>query len=422
MSGDEPWLVAVVTADPAFLRRIQEGLGTARYDDRTVALTSAASPLELVSMLHDDVEPTIIIADSGGDQHAIDALVTPLYEAFDCGRTQVILAVDDAESESGNLDTLDASRCLVVRRTDLTGNVLQRHVRKSLRLYRTIQRLETERDNALADMRDGQEKLVQSEKLATLGQMTAGIAHEINNPLNFVNNFSESTGELVQELAEKFSAVTDSIDPGARDEIRQLLADIETLSERTLENGRRAVNIIRSMLAHSRGQSRHMEITDINTMLNQIVQLSYHGMRALNKTFNIKIEKDFDDTLPRIQIFAQDISRVFLNILNNAFYATDLKKNNGDGDYSPLLRVSTERTDAFARIRIWDNGPGIPADVYDKIFKPFFTTKPAGAGTGLGLSISYDIVVDEHGGKLEVLTEDGAFTEFIINLPIDQDP
>lgn len=285
-----------------------------------------------------------------------------------------------------------------------------------------------------------QKQLATQEKLASLGQLTAGIAHEIKNPLNFVNNFSELSLELMQELRDDLARQKDNIDDAAWQNIANALKTLEENSKRINEHGKRADSIVRSMLQHSRGKSGERRATDINAILDENINFVYHGLRAQDATFNIIINKDFDSSIGNPKVIPQNISRVFLNILQNAFYAAHLSQPNGDDSISaqqtkalddingrissprqePTIWVKTKNMGNKIEIRIRDNGPGIPEESRDKIFNPFFSTKPSGKGTGLGLSIAYDIVVKEHGGEISFEIRDGQFTEFIISLPYDQ--
>ncbi|RPI01486.1 MAG: serine/threonine-protein kinase PknK, partial [Calditrichaeota bacterium] len=264
----------------------------------------------------------------------------------------------------------------------------------------------------LADLKATQDKLVTQSKLAALGALTAGIAHEIKNPLNFVNNFSELSKELIQELEE-----TMANEPADRTAIGEILATLKQNADKINEHGRRADNIVRSMLQHSRGKSGERQLTDVNAMLVEDINLAYHGMRAQDSNFNIKIETELDPRVGRLDIVPQDISRVFLNIISNACYAAHHKKLIVNGDFASLLTVKTIGNADTVEIRIRDNGDGIPDAIRDKLFTPFFTTKPTGQGTGLGLSISYDVVVHEHNGQLFFESHDGEYAEFIIKLP-----
>jgi signal transduction histidine kinase len=267
------------------------------------------------------------------------------------------------------------------------------------------------------NLKSTQDQLIQSEKMASLGQLTAGIAHEIQNPLNFVNNFAEVNGELIQEL--KVEA-----EKGNIEEVKGIAKEIEFNSEKINHHGKRADAIVKGMLQHSRSSSRQKEPTDINALADEYLRLAYHGLRAKDKSFNATMKTDFDQSIGNINIIPQDIGRVILNLINNAFYVVDEKrKQTGDG-YEPTVSVSTKRNNARpddpvgrgkVEIRVKDNGNGIPQKVLDKIFQPFFTTKPTGQGTGLGLSLSYDIV-KAHGGELKVETKEGEGSEFIIFL------
>ena len=265
-------------------------------------------------------------------------------------------------------------------------------------------------------LKTAQDQLLVQEKLASLGALTAGIAHEIKNPLNFVNNFAELSVELMEELQEE----VDKLKAGGEADIgnmEDLLTDLTGNAKKINEHGKRADGIVKSMLLHSRGQAGERQPTDINAMLEENVNLSYHGMRATDTSFNVRIERDFDKEIGKVDAIAQDLSRVFLNILNNACYATHDRMKKGVAGYKPELRVKTANLGDMVEVRIRDNGMGIPPQVLEKIFNPFFTTKPTGQGTGLGLSISHDIVVQAHGGQLEVDTVAGEYTEFIVRVP-----
>lgn len=280
--------------------------------------------------------------------------------------------------------------------------------------------LETNRDElagTLEELRTTQAQLVMNEKMASLGSLTAGIAHEIKNPLNFVTNFAELTVELAGELEEELETVGDVLAPEARESLASLLSDIQQNTLKIKEHGKRADNIVKTMLLHSRGKKDEKRGTNINELLEEYVQLSYHGMRAQDSTFNIELDLHFDPNLPELQVVPQDLARVFLNILNNGCYATHERKKQAGASYHPKLTVSTTLESDKVIIRIRDNGNGIAEDIREKVFTPFFTTKPAGVGTGLGLSISYDIVVQEHQGELSVQSVPGEFTEFTIALP-----
>ena len=269
----------------------------------------------------------------------------------------------------------------------------------------------------LADLKTTQEKLVSQSKLAALGSLTAGIAHEIKNPLNFVNNFAELSVELTEDLRALLEVEKEHLSPDTAAAIAEQLMTLEQNATRIREHGKRADSIVRSMLQHSRGKAGERQSSNLNAILEEDVNLAYHGMRAQDGSFNIKIEKDLDPTIGESEIVPQDISRVFLNIILNGCYEAHKKKQALGGEFAPLLRVRTINQGSVVEIRIRDNGNGIPADVREKMFTPFFTTKPAGLGTGLGLSISHDIIVHGHGGQLFFETREGEFTEFIIRLP-----
>ncbi|MEO8233562.1 MAG: ATP-binding protein [Ignavibacteriota bacterium] len=298
---------------------------------------------------------------------------------------------------------------------DAENKMLQsENERKELELRKAteLKAAYTELKNTHENLKATQQQLVTQQKLASLGALTAGIAHEIKNPLNFVNNFSEVSRELLDEM--KLEIQNNNLD-----EVIELIGDLKQNLDKINQHGKRADSIVKGMLLHSRGTSGEKTPTDINDLLDQYVNLAYHGMRAQNKEFNITIEKDYDETLEKINVVPQDISRVFLNIINNACYAANEKKKKSGNSFVPLLKVSTRKLADKVEIRIGDNGNGIPADHLEKIFQPFFTTKPSGEGTGLGLSLSYDIVTKMHGGELKVETKEGEGTTFIISLPLN---
>ena len=264
-----------------------------------------------------------------------------------------------------------------------------------------------------------QAKLLLREKMASLGELTAGIAHEIQNPLNFVNNFSEVCIELIDELKEGPLTHLAIID---REEADMILDDLTQNLSKIAHHGKRADSIVKSMLHHSRASSGQKEATDVNVLADEYLRLAYHGLRAKDKTFNAHLVTAFDPHLGKVDVVAQDIGRVLLNLFTNAFYAVQEKQKSclaNQQPYQPTVSVSTRRlSPKQIEIRVRDNGTGIPASVKQKIYQPFFTTKPTGQGTGLGLSLSYDIVTKGHGGSMEVETEDNAFTQFIVKLPV----
>lgn len=264
-------------------------------------------------------------------------------------------------------------------------------------------------EQALADLQVTQKQLIQSEKMASLGELTAGIAHEIQNPLNFVNNFSEINNELIEELkSQKEKVKTEELD--------EILDDIFANNEKINYHGKRADAIVKGMLQHSRTGSSVKETTDINMLCDEYLRLAYHGLRAKDKSFNAKFETDFDNCVGELNIIAQEIGRVILNLINNAFYAVSKKQKFHISGYEPTVKVSTKKAGDKILISVEDNGEGIPQNILDKIFQPFFTTKPAGQGTGLGLSLSYDIITKGHGGELTVNSQPGEGSRFIIQL------
>ena len=273
-------------------------------------------------------------------------------------------------------------------------------------------------DAAYRDLKAAQANLIQAEKMASLGQLTAGIAHEIKNPLNFVNNFAILSVELLGELKEAAAPVLDALDDSKRAEVNEVVAMLTSNLEKITEHGRRADGIVRSMLEHSRGASGERRMVDLNTLVEEALNLAYHGARAQDQTFNITLKREFGDAIPAIEMNPQDMTRVLLNLFGNGFYAASKRARAGAAEgFEPVLKVTTRDMGDAVEVRVRDNGTGIPAGIRDKLFQPFFTTKPTGEGTGLGLSISYDIVTQQHGGSITVDSQENAFTEFVITLP-----
>ncbi|MEO6357308.1 MAG: ATP-binding protein [Ferruginibacter sp.] len=287
----------------------------------------------------------------------------------------------------------------------LYRNNLQKHKANS-----SLQAQKEKVENTLQELKLTQSQLIQSEKMASLGELTAGIAHEIQNPLNFVNNFSEVSNELLDEMKDELSK-------GNYEEVNAIADDVKQNLEKINHHGKRADAIVKGMLQHSRSSSGIKEPTDINALCDEYLRLSYHGLRAKDKSFNATIKTDFDNTLEKINIIPQDIGRIVLNLLTNAFYAVNEKKQLNINGYEPIVSVSTKKMGDTVEITVIDNGIGIPQKIVDKIFQPFFTTKPTGQGTGLGLSLSYDIV-KAHGGEFEVETKEDEGSTFIIQLPV----
>ncbi len=273
---------------------------------------------------------------------------------------------------------------------------------------RQKQKAQEKIEKAYSELKSTQSQLIQSEKMASLGELTAGIAHEIQNPLNFVNNFSEVNKELMQELK-------DEADKGNIDEVKSLANDVIENSEKINHHGKRADSIVKGMLQHTRASSGQKELTDINKLADEYLKLAYHGLRAKDKLFNAALITNYDETIGSINIVAQDIARVLLNIYNNAFYAVNEKSKLQLLNYEPAITVTTKKINEKVEISILDNGNGIPQKLVDKIFQPFFTTKPTGQGTGLGLSLSYDII-KAHSSEIKVETKESEFTEFIVTI------
>ena len=250
--------------------------------------------------------------------------------------------------------------------------------------------------------------------MASLGELTAGIAHEIQNPMNFINNFSEVSNELIDEMLEE-------LEKGDLDEAKEISIDIAQNLQKITHHGKRASSIVKGMLEHSRNTSGKKESTDINVLADEYLRLSYHGLRAKNKSFNADFKADLDESLPPIDVIPQDLGRVLLNLINNAFYAvTSLAEEGKDENYKPLVTVGTKNMKDQVLITVKDNGAGISDDIKEKIFQPFFTTKPTGKGTGLGLSLAYDIITQGHGGAIELNTKPGEGTEFSIYIPLNE--
>lgn len=280
---------------------------------------------------------------------------------------------------------------------------------KKIELERTVAERTSELKHSFEHLKSAQAQLIQSEKMASLGELTAGIAHEIQNPLNFVNNFAEVNKELIDEAFQ-------ANDAGNLHEVKQILTSLRDNEEKITHHGHRADAIVKGMLQHSRTSTGQKEVIDINTLADEYLRLAYHGVRAKDKSFNATLHTDFDPKMGTISIISQDIGRVLLNLYNNAFYAVSEKKKQTLGAYEPTVTVSTKRLNSMVTIAVKDNGNGIPGKALEKIFQPFFTTKPPGKGTGLGLSLSYDIV-KTHGGQLLVNTNEGEYAEFVVELP-----
>ncbi len=286
---------------------------------------------------------------------------------------------------------------------------------QNAQLFEQLQARTAELSQSLDNLRAAQDRLVQTEKLASLGQLTAGIAHEIKNPLNFVNNFAALSVELVDEMNEALAGV--ALPNDIRSEFDELGAVMKDNLRRIVQHGRRADSIVRNMLLHSRGRSGARQTTDLNALVEESLNLAFHGARAENPAFDVTLRRALAPDIGEVTVIPQEITRVLLNLIANGFYAVTRRAGESDGDYEPTVTARTRQRGEHIEIRIRDNGIGILPDARDKIFNPFFTTKPPGEGTGLGLSMSHDIIVKQHGGRIDFETELGAFTEFVITLP-----
>jgi len=322
-------------------------------------------------------------------------------------KTTLIKAVKKAASDL-TISEFKLERTEKVKRT--TGILLEETIEELEQKRKAIEETNDALQQSLENLKATQAQLIHSEKMASLGELTAGIAHEIQNPLNFVNNFSEVSNELIDEMNEE-------LDKGDLEEAKAIADDIKQNLEKINHHGKRADGIVKGMLQHSRSSSGQKEPTDINALADEYLRLAYHGLRAKDKSFNATMNTDFDDTIGKINVVPQDMGRVILNLITNAFYVVDEKKKSGIESYEPTVSIRSKKKDGKIEISVKDNGNGIPQKILDKIFQPFFTTKPTGQGTGLGLSLSYDIV-KAHGGELKVVTNEGEGTVFEIQIPI----
>jgi two-component system, NtrC family, sensor kinase len=332
---------------------------------------------------------------------------TDKKEAF--AKAEQLRKEADQQRDQNRLYLIMAFLGFLVLIVVLIAFIQWRHNNQKKKANQTLQKEKEKVEYTLNQLKATQQQLIQSEKMASLGELTAGIAHEIQNPLNFVNNFSDVNKELLTELK-------DEIKKGNIDEVSAIADDVISNEEKINHHGKRADAIVKGMLQHSRTSSGVKEPTDINALCDEYLRLSYHGLRAKDKSFNATMKTDFDNSIGNINIIPQDIGRVILNLINNAFYAVDEKKKKSGSVFEPTVTVSTKRNNSKVEINVTDNGSGIPQKVLDKIFQPFFTTKPTGQGTGLGLSLSYDIV-KAHGGELKVETKEGEGSEFTIAMP-----
>ncbi|HJU19907.1 MAG TPA: PAS-domain containing protein [Stellaceae bacterium] len=328
---------------------------------------------------------------------------------------------EDARHETRFERTRPDGMVIEVRRNAVPGGgsvLIYSDITERKRAEAEIHAARDAAEKALGELQAAQASLVQAQKMAALGQLTAGIAHEIKNPLNFVNNFASLSTELLGELKEEVAPALDALDGCKREAIDETIEMLTGNLDKIAEHGQRADNIVKSMLEHARGVSGERRPVDLNALVEEALNLAYHGARAQDQSFNVTLERDYAPALAPIELAPQEMTRVFLNLIGNGFYATNKRaKANGGAAYRPTLCVATCEREGGVEVRVRDNGTGIPADLRDKLFQPFFTTKPTGEGTGLGLSISYDIVTQQHGGTIVVDSEVDAFTEFTIRLP-----
>lgn len=343
---------------------------------------------------------------------------------------RMVVPIRQLQAGAQRLGEGDLGQRISVTSKDEIGALAERFNVMAARIQEAQETLEAKVEDrtldlarSLDELRAAQDRLIQAEKLASLGQLTAGIAHEIKNPLNFVNNFADLSRELVQELTAALEAAGPGLDPKIRGEVAELGAMISENLSRIIQHGRRADSIVRNMLAHSREGGGERRAVDVNAVTDEALNLAYHSARAETQGFNVALERDFDPAVGRLELYPQEFTRVLLNLIGNGFYAVHKKRLElGPGDYQPMLRIVTRALPGRVEIRVRDNGMGIPDAVRARIFEPFFTTKPAGEGTGLGLSLSHDIVVKQHGGTLQVATEPGSFTELVVTLPRAAEP
>ncbi|MBL7738891.1 MAG: two-component sensor histidine kinase [Chitinophagaceae bacterium] len=323
-------------------------------------------------------------------------------------KAAIIKSIKDADKEL-EITTFKLDRTEKVKRT--TAILLEETIQELELKRKAVEESNDALQKSLEELKAAQAQLIQSEKMASLGELTAGIAHEIQNPLNFVNNFSEVSKELLDEMKTE-------LDNGNLNDAKDIAGDVIQNLEKILHHGKRADGIVKGMLQHSRSSTGQKELTDINALADEYLRLAYHGLRARDKSFNAAMKTDFDDSIGLVKVMPQDIGRVILNLITNAFYAVTEKKKLHPEGYEPVVTVDTKKTSTGIKILVKDNGAGIPQKVLDKIFQPFFTTKPTGQGTGLGLSLSYDII-KTHSGEVKVETKEGEGTTFIIELPVN---
>jgi len=342
----------------------------------------------------------------------IEGILQEVKGLSDEKRNLILKSLKDADKEL-EITLFKLDRTEKVKRT--TAILLEETIEELEQKRKAIEETNAALTKSLEELKSAQAQLIQSEKMASLGELTAGIAHEIQNPLNFVNNFSEVNTELIDEAGQE-------MDKGNVSEAKLILNDIKENEEKINHHGKRADAIVKGMLQHSRSSSGVKEPTNINALADEYLRLAYHGLRAKDKSFNATMKTDFDESIGNVNVVPQDIGRVILNLITNAFYVVNERskhqqRNTNNEPYTPTVTVSTNKFGDKIEIGVRDNGPGIPDSIKDKIFQPFFTTKPTGQGTGLGLSLSYDIV-RAHGGEIKVDTKVGEGSVFTVQIPI----
>jgi len=439
-------ILKVIASSPSDVRPVFEAIA-----ERSNRLTGGHSTA-VVRIIDDLVELVAFTSVSPEADAALQASFprpVTAYPLFELVRGGQVVEIPDSESELGaRTGARDIGRARGFRSLLLTplrneqgliglisvtrkepGTFADHHVQllrtfadqaviaiENVRLFDQVKLRTDELSRSLNDLQTAQNRLIQTEKLASLGQLTAGIAHEIKNPLNFVNNFASVSAELVGELRELLDGA--GIDDGMQASVDELSELLQSNLEKVVQHGKRADSIVKSMLLHSREGSGEHRSADINAIVEDSLRLAYHGARAEKPGFAITLRRDFDPEAGAAELYPQEITRALLNVISNGFYAaTKRKAENSEAGFEPTLLATTRHLGGSVEIRIRDNGLGVPPDVKEKIFNPFFTTKPAGEGTGLGLSMTHDIIVKQHGGRIDVETEAGAFTEFIITLP-----
>jgi two-component system, NtrC family, sensor kinase len=352
--------------------------------------------------------------------HDFDAFIRYLTERGEYGDTDAATQIQRLRARLGDHYSFERTRpdgtVIEVRNNPMPDGgvvVIYSDITARKRSEEEIRAARDAAEAALRDLRAAQSSLVQAQKMAALGQLTAGIAHEIKNPLNFVNNFANLSVELLDELKETTAPALATLDADTRADVDEVVVMLTGNLEKITEHGRRADGIVKSMLEHSRGGTGDRREVDLNALVEEALNLAYHGARAQDQNFNITLA----EPIAPVELVPQDLTRVFLNLIGNGFYAANKRAATADCGFKPVLKVTTRDLGDAVEIAVRDNGIGIAAELRDKLFQPFFTTKPTGEGTGLGLSISYDIVTQQHGGTITVQSEPGAFTEFTVRLP-----